>query len=52
MLFAFPTRAGTLQGVGKVLRQARPNLKIIVAEPALAPLLSSGPVQPAFPLLS
>lgn len=36
---------GTLQGVGKVLRQARPNLKIIVAEPGNAALLTSGEPQ-------
>ena len=33
---------GTLQGVGKVLRQARPDLKIVVSEPENAALLSSG----------
>jgi len=36
---------GTLQGVGKVLRQARPDLKIVVSEPANAALLSSGTKQ-------
>lgn len=33
---------GTLQGVGKVLRAARPELKIVVSEPENAALLSSG----------
>jgi len=36
---------GTLQGVGKVLRQARPDLKIVVSEPENAALLSSGAKQ-------
>jgi len=36
---------GTLQGVGKVLRQARPDLKIVVSEPENAALLSSGTKQ-------
>ena len=38
---------GTLQGVGRVLRDKRPDTKIIVAEPELAPMLSSGEAQPA-----
>ena len=33
---------GTLKGVGRVLRQERPETKIIVCEPADAPLLESG----------
>ena len=33
---------GTFQGVGRVFKQASPKTKIILAEPALAPLLSSG----------
>jgi cysteine synthase len=31
---------GTLQGVGKMLKTARPDIKIVVTEPAGAPLLS------------
>ena len=38
---------GTLQGVGRVLRDKRPDTKIVVAEPELAPMLSSGEAQPA-----
>ena len=38
---------GTLQGVGRVLREKRPDTKIIVAEPELAPMLTSGEPQPA-----
>ncbi len=33
---------GTLKGVGRVLRRERPETKIIVCEPADAPLLESG----------
>jgi cysteine synthase len=33
---------GTLKGVGRVLRKERPETKIIVCEPADAPLLESG----------
>ena len=33
---------GTLKGVGRVLREERPETKIIVCEPADAPLLESG----------
>jgi cysteine synthase A len=33
---------GTLKGVGRVLREERPDTKIIVCEPDLAPLLASG----------
>jgi cysteine synthase len=33
---------GTLKGVGRVLRQERPETKIIVCEPTDAPLLASG----------
>jgi len=33
---------GTLKGVGRVLRQERPETKIIVCEPSDAPLLASG----------
>jgi cysteine synthase len=33
---------GTLKGVGRVLRRERPHTKIIVCEPADAPLLESG----------
>ncbi len=36
---------GTLQGVGKVLRKESPDTKIIVCEPAEAPLLESGEPQ-------
>jgi len=38
---------GTLQGVGKVLREKSPGTKIIVAEPETAPMLSSHEPQPA-----
>jgi cysteine synthase A len=37
---------GTLKGVARVLRQERPETKIIVCEPADAPLLESGIAQP------
>jgi len=33
---------GTFAGTGRVLKAARPNLKIILSEPELAPLLKSG----------
>lgn len=33
---------GTLQGVAKMLKTARPDTKIIVSEPEVAPLLTSG----------
>jgi cysteine synthase A len=33
---------GTLKGVGRVLRKKLPKTKIVVCEPALAPLLESG----------
>ncbi|HEV7718571.1 MAG TPA: cysteine synthase [Arsenicitalea sp.] len=36
---------GTLKGVGRVLRQERPETKIIVCEPELAPMLTSGTAQ-------
>jgi cysteine synthase A len=36
---------GTLKGVGRVLREKRPETKIIVCEPADAPLLGSGEPQ-------
>jgi cysteine synthase A len=36
---------GTLQGVGKMLKLARPDTKIVVAEPAVAALVSSGKPQ-------
>lgn len=36
---------GTLKGVGRVLREERPETKIIVCEPAEAPLIGSGLVQ-------
>jgi len=37
---------GTLNGVGRVLRETRPETKIIVCEPADAALLASGEAQP------
>ncbi len=37
---------GTLKGVGRVLRQERPETKIILSEPADAPMVSSGTEQP------
>jgi cysteine synthase A len=37
---------GTLKGVARVLRKERPETKIVVCEPADAPLLSSGEAQP------
>jgi cysteine synthase A len=36
---------GTVTGVGRVLRQQRPQTKIILSEPSIAPLLGSGIVQ-------
>ena len=38
---------GTLQGVGKVLREKRPDTRIVVSEPDAAPMLTSGEPQPA-----
>src|SRR5580658_2660460 len=40
---------GTLKGVGRVLRSERPETKIIVCEPADAPLLESGIEQKRLP---
>jgi cysteine synthase len=40
---------GTLKGVGRVLRRERPDTKIIVCEPADAPLLESGIEQKRLP---
>ncbi len=37
---------GTLKGVGRVLQKERPETKIVVAEPAEAPMLTSGAAQP------
>ncbi|HTA38695.1 MAG TPA: cysteine synthase A [Candidatus Acidoferrales bacterium] len=37
---------GTLKGVGRVLAKERPETKIIVSEPADAPMLTSGDAQP------
>merc|ERR1719183_2411776 len=36
---------GTLQGAGKVIKQARPDTKIILSEPKAAPLITSGTKQ-------
>jgi len=36
---------GTMAGAGKVIKQARPDVKIILSEPTLAPLISSGKQQ-------
>merc|ERR1719148_336604 len=36
---------GTFQGVGKVLKLARPDVKIILTEPKAAPLITSGEPQ-------
>ena len=36
---------GTLKGVGRVLEKERPEVKIVVSEPADAPLLTSGTAQ-------
>jgi cysteine synthase len=40
---------GTLKGVGRVLAQERPEVKVVVAEPADAPLLTSNLPQDQFP---
>jgi cysteine synthase len=40
---------GTLKGVSRVLRAQRPETKVIVCEPDLAPMLSSGLPQPRNP---
>ena len=37
---------GTLKGVGRVLAKERPETKIVVSEPADAPMLTSGESQP------
>jgi cysteine synthase A len=37
---------GTLRGVSRVLAQERPEVKIVVCEPADAPMLTSGTAQP------
>jgi cysteine synthase A len=37
--------AGTFQGAGKVIKQARPDVKIILTEPTAAPLITSGTPQ-------
>merc|ERR1719181_504098 len=37
---------GTFHGAGKVIKQARPDVKIILSEPKAAPLISSGVKQP------
>ncbi|MGH7616041.1 MAG: cysteine synthase A [Gemmatimonadaceae bacterium] len=37
---------GTLKGVGRVLQKERPETKIVVCEPADAPMLASGAPQP------
>ena len=37
---------GTLKGVGRVLAKERPDTKIVVSEPADAPMLTSGAKQP------
>merc|ERR1719310_1993275 len=36
---------GTFHGAGKVIKQARPDLKIVLSEPQAAPLLTSGEKQ-------
>merc|ERR1719320_2034395 len=36
---------GTFQGAGKVLKAARPDMKIILSEPKAAPLITSGEKQ-------
>jgi len=36
---------GTFQGAGKVIKQARPDVKIILSEPKAAPLITSGTKQ-------
>jgi cysteine synthase A len=40
---------GTLKGVGRVLAKERPETKVVVAEPAEAPMLTSGTPQPRKP---
>src|SRR5437588_12149365 len=40
---------GTLKGVARVLAKERPDTKIVVCEPADAPMLSSGAKQPTKP---
>src|SRR6266478_5258292 len=40
---------GTLKGVGRVLRQRRPDTKIVLCEPDNSPMLSSGIPQPREP---
>jgi len=40
---------GTLKGVGRVLKKERPDTKIVVCEPELAPMLTSGEAQPRNP---
>jgi cysteine synthase A len=40
---------GTLKGVARVLAEKRPDTKIIVCEPDVAPMLSSGAEQPRNP---
>jgi cysteine synthase A len=40
---------GTLKGVGRVLAKERPETKVVVAEPAEAPMLTSGIPQPRKP---
>merc|ERR1712113_94622 len=36
---------GTFQGAGKVIKQARPDVKIVLSEPKAAPLITSGTKQ-------
>merc|ERR1712190_244618 len=36
---------GTFQGAGKVIKQARPDVKVILSEPKVAPLVTSGTKQ-------
>jgi cysteine synthase A len=38
---------GTLQGVARVLKEKRPDTRIVVSEPEAAPMLTSGAPQPA-----
>jgi cysteine synthase A len=40
---------GTLKGVGRVLRERRPETKIVLCEPDNSPMLSSGIAQPRSP---
>jgi cysteine synthase A len=40
---------GTLKGVGRVLRKERPETKIVLSEPAEAPMVTSGTPQPRKP---